>query len=92
MMPVNFASVMVFKHSEEFRNRRHFSSITAICRISNILQRLTVHCVSLGAKGVKRSVKMWTTNFLRVFQKYFVEYERSAVKNSVHTNVTVYFD
>ena len=27
----------VFKHSEEFRNRRHFPSKTANCRFSNIL-------------------------------------------------------
>ena len=37
-----FAAQSVFKHLEEFRNRRHFASIRAICRFSNILQRLTV--------------------------------------------------
>ena len=37
-----FAAQWVFKHSEEFRNRRHFPSKTANCRFSNIFQRLTV--------------------------------------------------
>ena len=37
-----FAPQWVFKHSEEFRNRRHFPLKTANCRFSNILQRLTV--------------------------------------------------
>ena len=37
-----FAPQWVFKHSEEFRNQRHFPSKTANCRFSNILQRLTV--------------------------------------------------
>ena len=32
----------VFKHSKEFRNRRHFPSKTAYCRFFNILQRLTL--------------------------------------------------
>ena len=32
-----FASQWVLKHSEEFRNRRHFPSKTANCRFSNIL-------------------------------------------------------
>ena len=35
------------------------------------------------AKGAKRSVKTWATNFF--FQKYFVLYERWAVKNSIIT-------
>ena len=37
-----FAAQWVFKHSEEFRNRRNFPSKTANCRFSNILQRFTV--------------------------------------------------
>ena len=37
-----FVAQWVFKQSEEFRNRRHFPSMRAICRFSNILQRLTV--------------------------------------------------
>ena len=37
-----FAAQWVFKQSEEFRNRRHFPSMRAICRFSNILQRLTM--------------------------------------------------
>ena len=36
------AAQWVFKHYEEFRNRLHFPSITAICRFLNILQRLAV--------------------------------------------------
>ena len=32
-----FVPQWVFKHSEEFRNRRHFPSKTANCRFSNIL-------------------------------------------------------
>ena len=32
-----FAPQWVFKHSEEFRNRRHFPSKAANCRFSNIL-------------------------------------------------------
>ena len=35
-----FAAQWVFKQSEEFRNRRHFSSMRAICQFSNRLQRL----------------------------------------------------
>ena len=49
-----FVAQWVFKHSEEFRNRRHFPSMMVICRFSYIIQRLTVP---------KRSVKMRTTNF-----------------------------
>ena len=37
-----FEAHWVFKQSEEFRNRRDFPSMRAICRFSNILQRLTV--------------------------------------------------
>ena len=39
----------VFKHSEEFRNRRHFPTMTAICEFSNILQRLTVRVSDNGS-------------------------------------------
>ena len=38
----SFTAQWVFKHSEEFRNRRHFPLMTAISRFSNILQRLTM--------------------------------------------------
>jgi len=37
-----FKAQWVFKHSEEFRNRRHFPSIAAICQFPNILQRLAL--------------------------------------------------
>ena len=37
-----FEARWIFKHSEEFRNQRHFASIRAICLFSNILQRVTV--------------------------------------------------
>ena len=43
---------------------------------------------NLGVKGVKSSVKMWTTNFFRSFsKKYFVVHEQSAVENSLSTYV-----
>ena len=54
--------------------------------------------IDLDAKGFKRSVNMWATNFYKsFFQKYFVVHEQSAVKNSFSTYVcytlsrTVYF-
>ena len=37
-----FVAQSVFKHPEEFPNRRHFPLKAAICRFPNILQRLTV--------------------------------------------------
>ena len=37
-----FVAQWVFKHSEEFRNQRHFASIWAISRFSNIHQRVTL--------------------------------------------------
>ena len=37
-----FVPQWVFKHSEEFRNRRHFPSKTTIYRCSSNLQKLTV--------------------------------------------------
>ena len=37
-----FEAQRVCKHSEEFRNRRHFAKMTVVCRFSNILQRLAV--------------------------------------------------
>ena len=37
-----FAEKRIFGHLEEFRSRRQFPSIAAICRFSNILQRLTI--------------------------------------------------
>ena len=37
-----FAAQWVLKHLEEFGNRRHFPSMTTICWISNMFQRLIV--------------------------------------------------
>ena len=67
----SFEARWVFKHSEEFRNWRHFASIAAICRFSNILQRFTEprKIDNLDAKGAKRSVEMWATNFYMSFSK-----------------------
>ena len=64
-----FAAQWVFKHSKEFRNQRHFPSMTAICRFSSILQRLIVtrKLDRLYVKGAKRSMKMWTINFYQSF-------------------------
>ena len=65
------AAQRVLKHSEEFRNRRHFPSMTAICRFSNILQRLTVPRIidQFRLKGAKRSVKIWAATFYDNFPK-----------------------
>ena len=44
---------------------------------------------NLDAKGAKRSVKSWATNFYKIFfPKYFVVHERSAVRNSFSTYVS----
>ena len=51
-----FAAQGVFKHSEEFRNRQHFPSKTAICRFSNIFQRLPVPRI-IDQFGSKRCEK-----------------------------------
>ena len=93
-----FEARWVFKHSEEFRNRRHFSSMTAICRFSNILQRLTAPRIidNFDAKCAKRSLEIGTTNFYKSFFKngFFYMSSRLWKIRSVHTYVmpqTVYF-
>ena len=60
-----FVAQRVFRHTEEFWNRRHFPLMTAICRFSNILQRLPVPRIKdhFRRKWCQKSVKMWTTNF-----------------------------
>ena len=71
----------VFKHSEELRNRRHFSSMVTICRIQRLVPR---KIDQFGRKGAKRSAKMWTTKFFqrRVFSKTFLLYMDKNVKKS----------
>ena len=51
-----FAAQWFFEHLEEFQNRWHFPSIAAICRFSNILQRLTVPQI-FDQFGLKRCQK-----------------------------------
>ena len=79
----SFEARWVFKHSEEFRNWRHFASIAAICRFSNILQRLTVP-PTIDRFGRKRCQKKRKdvdyTLLWDLFQKYLVVHEQSAVK------------
>ena len=69
-----------------FRNRRHFTFIAAICRFSDMLQRLTVPQI---IDQFRR--KMWQNKCKDVeyklqkefFQKYLlILHERWAVKNS----------
>ena len=54
-----FAVQLVFTHSEELRNRRHFPSMTEICRFSNILQRFTVPRIidQFGRKSCQKKRK-----------------------------------
>ena len=83
----------VFKHSKEFRNRLHFPSKTVNCRFSTYFkdslsfQKLT----NLEAKGAKRSVKMWSTNFCLSFFKIIMLYTNFGLtKNrSIHTNISL---
>ena len=43
--------------------------------------------LNLDAKGAKRIVKMWATNLLRAYSKYFVVHNLSAVRNYFSTYV-----
>ena len=54
-----FVAQWVFKHSEECPNRKHFPSMTAICLLSNIFQRLTLPRVidQLGRKRCQKKRK-----------------------------------
>ena len=78
----SFAPQWVFKHSEEFRNRRHFPSKTANCRFSNIIQRLIVPQI-IDQFGRKRCQKKREDVYYKLlwelFQKYFVVHEHLAV-------------
>ena len=94
----SFAAQWVFKQSEEFRNRRNFSSMRAICRFSKILQRLTVprKIYQFWRKRYQKSVKIGTTNFYKNFFKDILFYMSSRLSKirSVHTYVmprTAYF-
>ena len=80
-----FAAQWVFKHSEEFRNRRHFPSRTANCQFSNILQRLTVPRIIDQFWRKRCQMKRKDVDYKLLnefFQRYFVVYEQSAVENS----------
>ena len=73
-----FEAQWIFKHSEEFRNRRHFPSKTAICRFSNIFQRLTVPQMiyQFGRKRCQKKHKDVDYKLLsEFFQKYPVAHE-----------------
>ena len=84
-----FAGQWVIKHSEEFRNRRHFPSIT-VCWFSNIIQIFTVPRVIDQFVRVRCQNKRKDAGYKLLkefFQKYFVVHEQSALKNSFITNV-----
>ena len=96
-----FASKLVnySRHSEydseslniwKIRNRRQFPSIAAICRLSNIFQRLTLPRVidQFGRKRCQKKREDVEDKLIKeFFQKYFDEHERSAVKTSFSTYV-----
>jgi len=85
-----FEAQWVFKHSEEFRNRRHFPSKTANCRFSNIFQRLTVPRIidQFGRKRCQKKRKDVNYKLLyEFFQRCFVLHEHSATENLFSTYV-----
>ena len=85
-----FEARWIFKHSEEFRFRRHFASMTAICRFSNKLQRVTVSQIidRFGRKRCQKKRKDVNYKLLEeFFQKYFGVHEQKTVKNSFSTYV-----
>ena len=85
-----FVAQWVFKHSEECPNRKHFPSMTAICLLSNIFQRLTLPRVidQFGRKRCQKKREDVEDKLIKeFFQKYFDEHERSAVKTSFSTYV-----
>ena len=85
-----FAAQWVFKHSEEFRNRRHFPSIAAICQLWKILQGLTVPRIidKFGRKRCQKKRKDVDHTLQKKFiEKYFVVHEQSAIINSFSTYV-----
>ena len=72
------AAQRVFKHSEEFPNRRHFPRMTAILQFSNIFQRLTLprKIDQFGCKMCQKNCKDVDYKLLlSFFQKYFVVHE-----------------
>ena len=79
----------VFKHSEEFLNRRHFPSMTAICRFSNILQRLSLPRIidQFGHKKCQKKRKDVTYKLQKkCSQKYLLYMSNQLSKiRSVHT-------
>ena len=63
---------------------KEFLPVLRMFKDSLRLEKLT----DLDAKGAKRSVKMWTTNFSKsFFEKYCVVRDWWAVKNSFTTYV-----
>ena len=82
-----FVAQWNFKHSEEFRNRIHFPSMTAICRFSNMV---TVTRIKdrFGCKRCQKKRKDVDFKLLLEFsKKYLVVHKRLAVKNSFSTYV-----
>ena len=81
---------VIAAHWVFIRNRRHFTSMTAICRFSNILQRLTLTRIidRFGCKRCQKNRKdMDYKLLLECFQKYFFVHKLVAVKNSFCTYV-----
>ena len=69
-------SQWVFKHSEEFQNRRHFPSIAAICRFPNILQRLTkTFCCTwmVGCQKLAQYIRMLYPGRFILIESVFTE-------------------
>ena len=86
------------QHLKEFRNWRHFPSITAFCRFSNIFQRLTVPriCDQFGCKRCPKKHRDVNYKLLYEFFKIslFCLNGRLSKIRSVHTYVitrTVHF-
>ena len=89
-------SLNIRKNSEFddiFLQKRRFADFQIFFKDSLCLEWLT----NLDAKGAKRSVKMWTTNFHKSYNKNILLYTNVGLSKirSVHTYVmtrTVYFD
>ena len=61
------AAQWVFKHSKEFRNRRHFPSIAAICRFPNVPRKIA----QFGRKRCQKKRKDMNKKLRWVFSKIF---------------------
>ena len=64
--------------------REDFVPLRILCREANVL-----YPTNLDAKGAKRSVKMWHSNFYKNFVKIILLYMNSGLSNirSLHTYV-----